>query len=70
MPARRHPGGLKACRECKYLNPYTNQVCESCGSSRFSEQWEGMIVIYDVDSSKISESMGVKKPGKYALKLY
>ncbi|MCL5788407.1 MAG: DNA-directed RNA polymerase, subunit E'' [Candidatus Marsarchaeota archaeon] len=70
MSSRRHPSGLKACRECKYLNPSSASTCESCGSSKFADLWEGLVVIYDVDGSAAAVSVGAKKPGKYALKLY
>jgi RNA polymerase subunit RPABC4/transcription elongation factor Spt4 len=47
MPARRAPSkkpSLKACSDCGTLNPRDAQVCSNCGSSRLTEDWEGMVV--------------------------
>jgi DNA-directed RNA polymerase subunit E" len=70
LPARRRSVGLKACRECHFLNPVGAQTCGNCGSQKFAELWDGLIILYDVEQSKIAQSLDIKKPGKYALKLY
>jgi len=70
LPARKHSVGLKACRECRFLNPVSVQTCDNCGSQKFAELWDGLIILYDVNQSKIAQSLDIKKPGKYALKLY
>jgi DNA-directed RNA polymerase subunit E" len=62
--------GLKACKNCKFLNPPKATTCENCGSQKFSETWSGLIIIYDPDNSQIAKALNITKRGKYALELY
>ncbi|PSN86745.1 hypothetical protein B9Q11_03295 [Candidatus Marsarchaeota G2 archaeon ECH_B_SAG-F08] len=70
MPTKKSGTPYKACRECRYLNSLEAQSCENCGSQRFADVWEGLIIVYDIETSKIAQELGLKKPGKYALTLY
>jgi len=70
MSAKRHSSQLKACRECRFLNQPKAKSCENCGSTRFAESWDGLIVVYDTEHSLIAKTMEVKRPGRYALNLY
>ena len=68
--ARRRPSKpFKACRRCKSLVPQDVQVCPVCGSRDFTEDWEGMIIVFDVEKSQMAKKLGINKPGKYAIKL-
>jgi DNA-directed RNA polymerase subunit E" len=70
LPSRKKATGLKACRDCKFLNKQSATECENCGSKRFAEVWDGLIILYNVESSQVAQSLSIKKPGRYALKLY
>ena len=57
----------KACREC-HLISYGN-VCPSCKASRLSDDFSGLIVIFDLEGSAIARVMKVKEKGHYALRV-
>ncbi len=67
MPRRKLP--LKACLKCKYLVELRAEICPNCGSKDFSEEWEGLVIIIDVDKSEIADVLNITKPGRYALKV-
>ncbi len=72
MPARRPPTKrppLKACRRCGALVPLDVKVCPYCGSSEFTDNWEGMIIILDVENSEIAKELNIEKEGFYAIKI-
>lgn len=54
----------KACREC-HLISYEN-VCPSCKASSLSDDFSGLIIIFDPESSAIAQVMKVKEKGRYA----
>lgn len=66
---RRATFGLKACVQCKYLVEEKVNTCPVCGSTKFSREWIGMIIIYKPENSKLAEMLNIKKPGKYAIKV-
>jgi DNA-directed RNA polymerase subunit E" len=55
------------CKECHRL--VTGQVCNKCNSSSLTSDWSGYVVIIDTEKSMIAKRLGVKSPGKYALKV-
>lgn len=57
-----------ACRKCKYINMDAT-ICRVCGSSELTKEWYGYIVIVDPEKSQIAQRLGVKYPGKYALRV-
>ncbi|MBS3772853.1 MAG: DNA-directed RNA polymerase, subunit E'' [Candidatus Thermoplasmatota archaeon] len=57
---------MKACKKCHMLAD--NDVCPYCNTPT-SEHWQGYMVIIDPERSRIAEKMGIKMPGKYALKV-
>ncbi len=67
MPARGKP--FKACRKCKALVNKEANVCPICGSSDFTDEWEGMVIIIDPENSEIAKMLGITKPGRYAIKV-
>jgi RNA polymerase subunit RPABC4/transcription elongation factor Spt4 len=72
MPARRAPSkkpSLKACSDCGTLNPRDAQVCSNCGSSRLTEDWEGMLVIISPSNSRVGAHVGLLKPIKRAIRI-
>ena len=67
MPARGKP--FKACRKCKALVSKETNICPVCGSSDFTDEWEGMAIIIDPENSEIAKMLGITKPGRYAIKV-
>ncbi len=67
MPARGKP--FKACRKCKALVNKEVNICPICGSSDFTDEWEGMVIIIDPENSEIAKMLGITKPGRYAIKV-
>jgi len=59
----------KACRKCKTIVSDDVAVCPNCGSTDFSDDWSGLIVIVDPNTSKIAQMLNISKPGHYAIKV-
>jgi len=57
-----------ACRNCKFININT-EVCKNCGSNKLTKEWYGYLVVIDPEKSLIAKKLGIKIPGKYALKV-
>ncbi len=57
----------KACRSCQILS--LGSICPNCKSTNLSDDWSGLVIIFDIDNSEISKKMGVEKPGKYAIRV-
>jgi len=60
---------FKACKNCKALAPQDTTVCPLCGSTDFSEEWSGMVIVIDPERSQIAKALGITKPGRYAIKI-
>ena len=56
-----------ACRNCKCVT--TAKICPSCKSTDLSPDWNGIVLVVKPDASKIAGTLGINKPGKYALKV-
>ncbi len=70
MPVRRkHTKPFKACTKCKYLVPHDVGRCPVCGSESFTENWSGMIIVVDIENSEVAKILGIKHPGRYAIKI-
>ncbi len=72
MPRARPPSKkprLKACRKCGALVPLEEKICPVCGSTEFSEDWEGMIIVIDPELSELAREIGIEKPAIYAIKV-
>ncbi|MCC6027324.1 MAG: DNA-directed RNA polymerase, subunit E'' [Archaeoglobus sp.] len=57
-----------ACRSCKLITSNTI-VCKGCGSSDLTKDWYGYVIILDPEKSEIAKNLGIKNPGKYALRV-
>ncbi|MBO3804225.1 MAG: DNA-directed RNA polymerase, subunit E'' [Candidatus Brockarchaeota archaeon] len=57
----------KACTKCHLLT--TENVCPNCKTSSFSTDWSGVALVMDVERSEIAKRLGVKKKGRYAIKV-
>ncbi|MEM2896451.1 MAG: transcription elongation factor subunit Spt4 [Candidatus Bathyarchaeia archaeon] len=58
---------LKACRNCRMVS--NGPICPNCKSSNLSKDWEGLLIIIDVENSEVARKLNIKAPGKYALRV-
>ncbi len=59
--------GEKACRDCNYIT--TETTCPNCKSTSFSDDYSGIVIIFDPEHSAIAKAMNAKTKGKYALRV-
>jgi len=57
----------KACTQCHHLTK--ENVCPKCRSTSLSDDYAGLVVIFDPEGSAIAKTMNIKKKGRYALKV-
>jgi len=57
-----------ACRKCKYIS-INAAVCKNCGSTDLTREWYGYVIILEPEKSEIAKKLGIKVPGKFALKV-
>ena len=57
----------KACTVCHYITK--ENVCPKCKSTNMSEDFGGIIVVFDPETSVIAKAMGIKEKGRYSLKV-
>ena len=56
-----------ACRKCKALTQ--GKICPVCKSKDLSQTWSGYVIVIDPAKSEIADSLGIKEPGHYAIKV-
>jgi DNA-directed RNA polymerase subunit E" len=44
-------------------------VCPNCKSTNLSDDWSGLVIIFDSENSIIAKKMDVKKTGKYSIRV-
>ena len=57
----------KACGNCHFLTK--ENVCPKCRSTSLSEDFGGLVIVFNVEESAIAKAMKVKEKGRYALKV-
>jgi len=57
----------KVCKECHRL--VSGNVCQVCNSTSLTSDWSGYVVIINPERSQIAKKLGIKIPGRYALKV-
>jgi len=57
----------KACRECNLIS--YGSVCPGCKASSLSDDFTGLVIIFDPKGSAIAHAMKVKEKGRYALRV-
>ena len=57
----------KACVNCHFITK--ENVCPKCRSTSLSEDFGGVVIIFDKDNSAIAKAMKIKDKGRYALKV-
>jgi transcription elongation factor SPT4 len=57
----------RACTNCHFI---TNEsVCPRCRSTSFSDDYSGIVIMFDPEGSAIAKAMNIKEKGRYALKV-
>ena len=56
-----------ACRACRCVT--MAKVCPACKSTDLSPDWSGIVLVVKPSESKIAQTLGISKDGKYALKV-
>jgi DNA-directed RNA polymerase subunit E" len=57
----------KAWANCHFITK--ENICGKCKSSSFSEDFSGLVVMFDPENSAIAKAMNIKEKGRYALKV-
>ena len=56
-----------ACTNCHSITK--ENVCAKCKSTNLSEDFSGIVVVFDPENSSIAKTMKIKEKGRYALKV-
>ncbi|MEM4295243.1 MAG: transcription elongation factor subunit Spt4 [Candidatus Anstonellales archaeon] len=59
---------MKACRNCKFISKNADK-CPLCNSDDLTDKFSGIVVIIDIEKSKIAKLLNIKTPGEYAILL-
>ena len=57
----------KACTSCHFLT--RQNVCPKCKTQNLSDDFGGLVIIFDPGRSVIAKAMNIREKGRYALKV-
>jgi DNA-directed RNA polymerase subunit E" len=57
----------KACPSCHFITK--ESVCPKCRTSTLSDDFSGLVIVFDPERSTIAKAMNIKEKGRYALKV-
>lgn len=57
----------KACKRCKLF--VEEDTCPQCGTSSFTNSWQGRLYISDAKKSTIAQKVNITLKGEYAIKV-
>jgi DNA-directed RNA polymerase subunit E" len=57
----------KACTSCHFITK--DNACPRCKSPSLSDDFGGLLIVFDPEKSAIAKSMNIKEKGRYALKV-
>jgi len=57
----------KACSTCHFLTK--ENMCPKCRTSGLSDDFSGLVIVFEPESSAIAKAMNIKEKGRYALKV-
>ena len=57
----------KACTNCHFITK--ENVCPKCKSTSLSEDFSGIVIMFNPEESAIAKAMKIKENGRYALKV-
>ena len=56
-----------ACKECHLI--LEDKSCPRCPDSEVSREWQGFVEILNPEKSELAKEMGIRTPGRYALRV-
>ena len=56
-----------ACKECHLI--LEDKSCPRCPDSEVSREWQGFVEILNPEKSDLVKEMGIRTPGRYALRV-
>ncbi len=57
----------KACSSCHFIT--RGNMCSKCKSTSLSDDFSGLVIVFDPEKSAIAKAMKIKEKGRYALKV-
>jgi DNA-directed RNA polymerase subunit E" len=57
----------KACSTCHFLTK--ENICPKCKTSGLSDDFSGLVIVFEPETSAIAKAMNIKEKGRYALKV-
>ncbi len=57
----------RACANCHFITK--ENVCPRCKSTSFSDDFGGIVIVFEPETSAIAKAMNIKEKGRYALKV-
>jgi DNA-directed RNA polymerase subunit E" len=57
----------RACSNCHFVTK--ENVCPKCRSTSLSEDFGGIVIVFDPENSAVAKAMKIKDKGRYALKV-
>ena len=57
----------RACTNCHFITK--ENVCPRCKLTSFSDDFSGLVIMFDPENSAIAKTMNIKEKGRYALKV-
>ena len=56
-----------ACKECHLI--LEAKSCPRCPDSEVSREWQGFVEVLNPEKSDLAKEMGIRTPGRYALRV-
>ena len=56
-----------ACKECHLI--LEEGSCPRCPDSEVSREWQGFVEVLNPEKSELAKEMGIRTPGRYALRV-
>ena len=57
----------RACRTCKII--IDENVCPVCKGTDLSDDYSGLLIVIDPETSQLAKKIEIEKEGRYALKI-
>lgn len=57
----------KACLTCHLIS--TGNTCPRCKTPTLSDDFSGLLIVFDSEGSAIAKALNIKEKGRYALKV-
>ena len=57
----------KACSSCHFIT--RENKCSKCKSTSLSDDFSGLVIVFDPEKSAVAKAMNIKEKGRYALKV-